>query len=61
MATRLHHELLDFVEFITPSDKERQARARLVERITELIRGRWADATVTLFGSSATGLELSGG
>lgn len=58
---RLHHELMDFVEYITPSEKERQGRAELVERITKIIQARWSDANVTLFGSSATGLELTGG
>ncbi|THH11622.1 hypothetical protein EW145_g562 [Phellinidium pouzarii] len=58
---RLHHELSLFVAYISPSEKERDARRLLVERIEALLRTRWQDANVTLFGSSATGLELTGG
>ncbi|KAI5121858.1 hypothetical protein M0805_003291 [Coniferiporia weirii] len=58
---RMHDELIQFVAYISASEKEREARRMLVERIEALLRTRWQDVKVTLFGSSATGLELTGG
>ncbi|KAH8119786.1 Nucleotidyltransferase [Phellopilus nigrolimitatus] len=58
---RLHHELSQFVAYIHPSENEREARRLLVARIETLLQSRWSDANVILFGSSATGLELTGG
>ncbi|PAV22589.1 Nucleotidyltransferase [Pyrrhoderma noxium] len=58
---RLHHEIKQLVSYITPSPEEREARGSLVQRIESLLKVRWSDIVVTLFGSSSTGLELSGG
>ncbi|KAL5533861.1 hypothetical protein ACEPAG_321 [Sanghuangporus baumii] len=58
---RLHDELLQFVEYITPNKREREARSILVAQIEKLLKSRWLDAKVTVFGSSVTGLDLTGG
>ncbi|KAL5535875.1 hypothetical protein ACEPAF_3969 [Sanghuangporus sanghuang] len=58
---RLHDELLQFVDYITPNKREREARSILVVQIEKLLKSRWSDAKVTVFGSSVTGLDLTGG
>ncbi|EJD03530.1 Nucleotidyltransferase [Fomitiporia mediterranea MF3/22] len=58
---RLHDELVQFIGYIAPSKQEREARSMLVARIEDLLKSRWPDAQVTVFGSNATGLELTGG
>ncbi|KAL5519343.1 hypothetical protein ACEPAH_1026 [Sanghuangporus vaninii] len=57
----LHDELLQFVDYITPNKREREARSILVAQIEKLLKSRWLDAEVTMFGSSVTGLDLTGG
>mmetsp|Transcript_5394 Transcript_5394/g.22910 ORF Transcript_5394/g.22910 Transcript_5394/m.22910 type:complete len:399 (-) Transcript_5394:2155-3351(-) len=54
----LHYEILDFASFMMATEKERQVREDLVERISSIIGSLWAEAEVRVFGSFATNLYL---
>ncbi|QRV87380.1 DNA polymerase sigma subunit [Ceratobasidium sp. AG-Ba] len=54
----LHHEILAYVDYISPSEREHRTRAMIVKMITETITSRWPDALVQPFGSFETGLYL---
>lgn len=54
----LHSEILDFVEFVSPSAEEIQVRKDVVERIRTVVNRAYPHAKVLVFGSCATGLNL---
>ncbi|KAG8714516.1 hypothetical protein FRC11_008161 [Ceratobasidium sp. 423] len=54
----LHQEILAYVEYISPTERERRTRAMVVTMITNTIVSRWPDAIVQPFGSFETGLYL---
>ncbi|KAG8725408.1 hypothetical protein FRC12_024191, partial [Ceratobasidium sp. 428] len=54
----LHREILAYVDYISPTEREHRSRAMIVRMITETIESRWPDALVQPFGSFETGLYL---
>ncbi|KAG8722473.1 hypothetical protein FRC08_001528 [Ceratobasidium sp. 394] len=54
----LHREILAYVDYISPSEREHRTRAMIVKMITATIESRWPDALVQPFGSFETGLYL---
>ncbi|KAJ1308737.1 hypothetical protein OPQ81_004428 [Rhizoctonia solani] len=54
----LHQEILAYVDYISPTERERRTRAMVVTLITNTIVSRWPDAIVQPFGSFETGLYL---
>ncbi|CAE6528588.1 unnamed protein product [Rhizoctonia solani] len=54
----LHQEILAYVDYISPTQRERRTRAMVVTLITNTIVSRWPDAIVQPFGSFETGLYL---
>ncbi|KAG9447818.1 hypothetical protein H6P81_013946 [Aristolochia fimbriata] len=55
---QLHKEIVDFCEFISPTQEEQASRVAAVQRITELIKYIWPHCRVEVFGSFRTGLYL---
>lgn len=55
---RLHEESMDFVRFVSPTEKERRSLADLTEEMREIVRGLWPGATVETFGSHYTQMFL---
>lgn len=55
---RLHREILAYVNYISPTEREHRTRAMIVTMITECIQSIWRDAVVQPFGSFETGLYL---
>jgi len=54
----LHHEIRDFLKYISPTDKEKRMREQVVKRIQSVILDLWPYARVEVFGSYKTGLYL---
>ncbi|CAE6379276.1 unnamed protein product [Rhizoctonia solani] len=54
----LHQEILAYVDYISPTERERRARSMVVTMIKNTIVSRWPDAIVQPFGSYETGLYL---
>ncbi|KAL2636262.1 hypothetical protein R1flu_007741 [Riccia fluitans] len=55
---QLHQEIVDFSNFVTPTEKEQKIRDDAVERVTEVVLSIWPSCQVKIFGSFATGLYL---
>ncbi len=53
-------EIKDFVKYISPSEKEIEARNSVVHRLNETIVSLWPDAELHCFGSYSTDLYLPG-
>ena len=58
MFTKFHNEVLEFVDWIQPSKKEKLLRENLVKQIKKVVKNEYPDAVVMVFGSCATGLNL---
>ncbi|CAH0481386.1 unnamed protein product [Peronospora belbahrii] len=54
----LHEEIMDFVNFISPTKEELCSRAKLIEEMEEIVKGLWPEATVATFGSHYTQMFL---
>jgi len=54
----LHHEILDFVEFISPTNQEKLNREELIQSLCKVVKNLWSKAEVEVFGSSKTDLYL---
>lgn len=54
----LHSEILDFVEYVSPTGNDKIQRKAVVERVKKVILKSYPDAQVHVFGSCATGLNL---
>jgi predicted nucleotidyltransferase len=54
----LHHEILDFVHFISPNEAEKKMRVMVTERLKSHILGLWPGIGFNVFGSVNTGLYL---
>ncbi|QRW16105.1 co-chaperone GrpE [Rhizoctonia solani] len=54
----LHQEILAYVDYISPTERERRTRAMVVTMISRTIESRWPDAVIQPFGSFETGLYL---
>lgn len=55
---RLHQELVDFAQYVSPTEEERFARTEAIRRLTSTVEGLWPDASVQIFGSVDSGLYL---
>lgn len=54
----LHEEILDFIVFVSPTERELAARRDLVREIRALTAMLWPNATLETFGSHGTQLFL---
>lgn len=54
----LTQELLDFVDYISPTTEEHQVREYVVNLVQRTINGLWPDVEVVVFGSFETRLYL---
>ena len=54
----LHSEVLDFVEFLSQTEAEKQKRQEVVNRIKTVVHKIYPEAKVLIFGSCATGINL---
>jgi hypothetical protein len=55
---RLHDEILDFCDYMSPSPVEEHMRDALIERTKGLVKSIWPQAEFHIFGSYATGIYL---
>lgn len=55
---QLHKEIVDFCEFLSPTEEERVARETAVERVFSVVKHIWPHCKVEVFGSFQTGLYL---
>lgn len=55
---RLHQEIEDFYQYMTPTPEEHHMRLQVVKNITSIINSLWPRAKVEVFGSFRTGLYL---
>ncbi|XP_071721914.1 uncharacterized protein [Rutidosis leptorrhynchoides] len=55
---KLHEEIMDFCEFLSPTPEEEASRNAAIDRVFEVIKYIWPDAKVEIFGSFSTGLYL---
>lgn len=54
----LHEEIDHFYHYMSPTEAEHKVRAEVVARIEEIIKSKWPEAQVEVFGSYRTGLYL---
>ncbi|KAJ1977583.1 hypothetical protein H4R34_003524, partial [Dimargaris verticillata] len=54
----LHTEMLDFLDYISPTPEEHQLRQWVVDRIDRVVKSLWPDAVTKVFGSYSTHLYL---
>lgn len=57
-ARILHHELRDFVEYLSPSESEHAMRRYVIGRIRRVLKKHWPTASLHVFGSFETKLYL---
>ncbi|KAG6812881.1 hypothetical protein H0H93_013613 [Arthromyces matolae] len=55
---RLHYEILAFLAYMEQTNEEKKVREVLLEDIRKIVAQLYGDATIHLFGSSVTGLNL---
>ncbi|GER43085.1 nucleotidyltransferase family protein [Striga asiatica] len=55
---RLHKEILDFCDFLSPTPEEQESRNAAVESVSGVIKFLWPSAEVEVFGSFKTGLYI---
>ncbi|CAH9135564.1 unnamed protein product [Cuscuta epithymum] len=55
---QLHKEIIDFCDFLSPSQEEQAARSAAEERVFEVIKYIWPESKPEVFGSFRTGLYL---
>ena len=54
----LHEEILDFVDFISPTAAENKRRSVLLQHFQRITKVLWPSAALHVYGSYATGLHL---
>jgi DNA polymerase sigma len=54
----LHEEILDFVDFISPTAAENKRRSVLLQHFQRITKELWPNAALHVYGSYATGLHL---
>ncbi len=54
----LHEEICDFCEYMKPRPSEIRMREDVVWRVSSIIRSKWPQARINVFGSFCTGLFL---
>lgn len=55
---RLHQEVVDFANYVSPTEEERFSRSEALRRVNEVVVGIWPVATVQVFGSFDSQLYL---
>ncbi|GBG58863.1 hypothetical protein CBR_g262 [Chara braunii] len=55
---QLHQDIVDFMDFVTPTEQEQEMRSAAVRRVQDVVTGIWPSCKVVVFGSFATGLYL---
>ncbi|KAL6570609.1 hypothetical protein OROGR_000159 [Orobanche gracilis] len=55
---RLHKEILDFCDFLSPTPEEQESRNAAIEYVFDVIKYIWPNAVAEIFGSFKTGLYL---
>lgn len=55
---KLHKEIVDFCDFLSPTPEEQAARNTAVERVSDVVKHIWPHSKVEVFGSFKTGLYL---
>ncbi|KAI3457464.1 hypothetical protein Pfo_014127 [Paulownia fortunei] len=55
---RLHKEILDFCDFLSPTPEEQESRNAAIESVFDVIKYIWPNAEAEVFGSFKTGLYL---
>ncbi|KAI2662573.1 Terminal nucleotidyltransferase 4B [Labeo rohita] len=58
LKDKLHEEIKDFYDYISPRPEEEHMRLEVVARIRTVIKDLWPNAVVQVFGSFSTGLYL---
>jgi DNA polymerase sigma len=58
-AYRLHHEILDFYDYISPKKSENDLRLQTIKEIKAIIKKRWPTWKIKTFGSFPNKLHLS--
>lgn len=53
-AERLHQEIVEFINWMGPTEEERYARALCVQKVKDLVAETWPEAAVETFGSVRT-------
>eukprot|EP00178_Gracilaria_changii_P011163 TRINITY_DN319_c1_g1_i1.p1 TRINITY_DN319_c1_g1~~TRINITY_DN319_c1_g1_i1.p1 ORF type:complete len:955 (-),score=145.86 TRINITY_DN319_c1_g1_i1:646-3405(-) len=54
----LHHEVLEFLRFIEPTDTEKTARENMVNKVKSIVKALWPGSHAEVFGSYATNVFL---
>ncbi|ODV91962.1 hypothetical protein CANCADRAFT_11312, partial [Tortispora caseinolytica NRRL Y-17796] len=54
----LTKEILDFVEYISPTEEDIAVRERIIKDVKDCVKELWPSATVQVFGSYGAGLYL---
>lgn len=54
----LHQEIIDFVNYVSPTEEERFARSEAIRRLEAVVKGVWPEAVVQPFGSFDSQLFL---
>lgn len=57
-AERLHQEIVDFANYVSPVEEERYARSEAITRLTNVVNSVFPQATVQVFGSFDSQLYL---
>ncbi|KAK6157395.1 hypothetical protein DH2020_011643 [Rehmannia glutinosa] len=55
---RLHKEIVDFCDFLSPTPEERESRNAAIDSVFDVVKYIWPNAEVEVFGSFKTGLYL---
>lgn len=55
---QLHKEIVDFCDFLSPTQEEEAARSTAIKCVFDVIKYIWPDCKVEVFGSYRTGLYL---
>jgi DNA polymerase sigma len=55
---KLHYEIIDFYNFIKPTDSENNLRVKTFSLFENLIKNRWPQWRIELFGSFAKNIHL---
>ena len=55
---RLHQEIIEFTEFLQPTESEEEMRSAAISRVKGVILSLWPHSQVKVFGSYETGLYL---
>lgn len=54
-VTRLHYEINEFCFFMAPTAKEDERRQTVVDQVRSVVKARWTNAKVEIYGSFSTG------